>query len=108
MRLKAGTEGDGYVAVLAAATAQDGFLHYVSTFKKGIRKEDVVHFLKVLKSRTPNHDIAVFLDNASCFTARDTKAAACEMGIALIYNMPYMPQFNGMENVWRHVKAAYR
>ena len=30
------------------------------------------------------------------------------MGIALIYNMPYMPQFNGMENVWRHVKAAYR
>ena len=108
MRLKAGTDGGGYVSCLAAATAQDGFIHYMTKERAGIKKEDVIVFLKTLKKNSPSHNIVVFCDNGSCFTANDTKYAANDLGVTILYNLPYRPDFNGMENVWRQVKAHYR
>ena len=64
-------------------------------------------FLKQLKASCKQHHITFFCDNGSCFKAKDTKRAANDLGITLIYNLPYRPDINGMENVWTHVKAAY-
>ena len=36
------------------------------------------------------------------------KAAAADLDIVLIYNVPYRPDFNGVENLWTHAKAEYK
>ena len=36
------------------------------------------------------------------------KAAAADLDIVLIYNVPYRPDFNGVENLWTHAKAEFK
>lgn len=108
MRLKAGTGGDQYISVLAGCSADDGYLHTFIAEKRGVRHDDVIRFIKQLKKLCPKHEIAIFCDNGSIFTANDVKYTAADLGVTLIYNIPYRPDFNGMENIWAHVKTHYR
>ena len=108
MRLKPGVEGGKYVAMFGAASASDGVLHYETKVGAGIRKEDIVPFFTKLKKYYGKHKLAVFLDNASSHKALIVKQAAADLGIVLIYDVPYRPDLNGLENVWVHVKNNYR
>ena len=109
LRLKPGVSGGKYVSLLGAASAQNGAFHWELKEGSGMKKEDIVEFLaKLRKGYGPTTPLAVFLDNASCHKANVVKAAANDLGIALIYNLPYRADLNGIENVWVHVKASYR
>lgn len=46
IRPKPGTDGGGYVAMIAACSATDGVLHYGTKYKAGYRQDDVVAFFK--------------------------------------------------------------
>lgn len=37
-----------------------------------------------------------------------TRSMAYDLDIPLIFNMPYRPEFNGIENLWAHAKAQYK
>ena len=39
---------------------------------------------------------------------KSNKEIARDLDIALVFNVPYRPEFNGIENVWAHAKAAFR
>ena len=75
---------------------------------RGYKKEDVWHFLKVLKARYGKVKFAVFLDNATIHTSDATRLYASDLGIPLIFNLPYRPEYNGLENLWLHTKAEYK
>ena len=51
--------------------------------------------------------MAVFWDNASIHRANVVKEAADRLGIKLIYNVPYRPDFMGVEFYWRKAKNLY-
>ena len=48
------------------------------------------------------------LDNASIHKTNQVKAVCQTLQISLIYNVPYMPQYNGIENFWALCKQGYR
>ena len=50
----------------------------------------------------------MFLDNASIHNNDFLRQHAFDLDIPLIYNMPYRPEFNGIENLWLHTKVAYK
>ena len=54
--------------------------------------------------------VAVFWDNASIHKAAVVREAAEkeDIDIKLCFNMPYRPDTNGIEYVWRTIKQQYR
>ena len=52
--------------------------------------------------------IRMLLDNCSIHKAKATRAAASQLNINLIWNVPYKPAYNGIEYVWKHVKQHFK
>ena len=52
--------------------------------------------------------MAVFWDNASCHKSATTQTYLVNNGWTQICNVPYHPQFNGIEFVWAQAKFRYR
>ena len=52
--------------------------------------------------------LAIFLDNASIHHAAVTTKKARELDIVLIFNLPYCPQFMGIELFWNAIKFQYK
>ena len=75
---------------------------------KAYKAEDICDQLEYLRSKYPNDKLAIFLDNASINKARSTRATAASLQIELVYNIPYMPQTNGIEQLWCYAKREYR
>jgi hypothetical protein len=53
-------------------------------------------------------DFALFLDNLSVHKTKDAKLLFEELNITEIFNVPYCPQFNGIESYFSQVKATYK
>ena len=50
----------------------------------------------------------MFLDNLSVHKTKDAKLLFEELNITEIFNVPYCPQFNGIESYFSQVKATYK
>ena len=48
------------------------------------------------------------LDNASIHRAATTQRLASQLGFEIIWNVPYHPEFNGIEYVWNIAKQLFR
>lgn len=50
----------------------------------------------------------MFLDNLSVHKTKEAKLLFEELNITEIFNVPYCPQFNGIESYFSQVKAYYK
>ena len=75
---------------------------------KGFKKEDMVVALQKLRDVLPEGPIGLFWDNASIHKAGDTMAEARRLQIEPFFNVPYRPQWMGVEHLWKHMKEQYR
>ena len=50
----------------------------------------------------------MFWDNTGMHKSDETRLVASDLDIPLIFNLPYCPNYNGIENLWVHTKAAYK
>ena len=91
------------LAVLGAVSSKTGKMTFI-TKKKFFDRHDVVGFLKLLRSQYPRTKLAVFWDNCPTHFSLDVSEAAFELKVELIRNVPYKPQFNGIERVWARMK----
>ena len=108
IQFKPGVGGGSFVSVMAGASLQNGLVYWEKIVGRAYKKEDVWAFLKNLKKRYGRIKFAVFLDNASIHSSDATRSVAFDLGVPLIFNMPYRPAFNGIENMWGHAKEQYR
>jgi transposase len=53
-------------------------------------------------------DFALFLDNLSVHKTKDAKLLFEALNITEIFNVPYCPQFNGIESYFSQIKATYK
>ncbi len=53
-------------------------------------------------------DFALFLDNLSVHKTKEAKLLFEELNITEIFNVPYCPQFNGIESYFFQIKATYK
>ena len=50
----------------------------------------------------------MFLDNLSVHKTKEVQAVFKRLNITPIYNIPYSPDFNGIESYFSMVKGAYK
>jgi transposase len=72
-----------------------------------INTETFVAFVRTLAEKLGIGDFALFLDNLSVHKTRPTRLLFEELNITEIFNVPYCPQFNGIESYFAQVKATY-
>lgn len=90
---------------LIAAISEDGGLEAYSIHSRSINSEDFVAFIQILASKFHGIEFAMFMDN---LRVHKTKAVleACRLHqVSTIYNVPYSPDFNGIESYFSLVKG---
>ena len=95
-------------SVIAAVSVQTGALLYTigETFQK---QEDVVQFVaKICSESPPGKKVAILWDNASSHKARSVQDYLRTTDTIAIANVPYHPQYNGIEHVFSDVRRRYR
>lgn len=68
----------------------------------------MVDFLLELKRINCGKPIAVFLDNCSVHRSKRVIQFARKSKLKLIFNVPYSPQFNGIETLWAVMKHRFK
>ena len=93
---------------LIAAMSEDGGLIDFAIHPRAINTEVFVAFVRQLSEKLGGEDFALFLDNLSVHKTRDAKLLFEELNITEIFNVPYCPQFNGIESYFSQIKASYK
>ena len=83
---------------LIAAISEDGGLIDFAIHPKAINTEVFVSFVKQMSEKVGGEDFALFLDNLSVHKTKDAKLLFESLNITEIFNVPYFPQFNGIES----------
>jgi len=52
--------------------------------------------------------LTAFVDNLQVHKTKRVRDLCAEAGINLIFNVPYSPEFNGIESYWSLVKSKYK
>ena len=100
--------GQQTASVVAATCVRTGEVLY-TIGRKFQKADDINAFLgRVCAATPPDKKVAVLLDNASSHKARLVKDYAARVDVALCFNVPYHPQWNGIENVFADVRDRYR
>ncbi len=60
--------------------------------------------MKEIKRDNCGKKIAILLDNCSVHKAKRVREFAIGKKIELVYNIPYSPQYNGIEKLWALMK----
>ena len=95
------------VAVVAAVSMRRGMICFHAR-PKSFTAAAFQDFLQDLRDELPSGRVSVLLDNCSIHKARVTLAKAAELQMDLHFNVPYAPQFNGIEYVWNIAKQKFR
>jgi transposase len=64
--------------------------------------------VRQLSVKLGGDDFALFLDNLSVHKTKDAKLLFEALNITEIFNVPYCPQFNGIESYFSQIKATYK
>ena len=83
---------------LIAAISEDGGLIDFIIHPRAINTEVFIAFIKQLSVKLGGGDFALFLDNLTVHKTKDAKLLFEELNITEIFNVPYCPQFNGIES----------
>ena len=90
-------------AVVAAVSMRRGMICFHAR-PKSFTAAAFQDFLQDLRDELPSGRVSVLLDNCSIHKARVTLAKAAELQMDMHFNVPYAPQFNGIECVWNIAK----
>jgi hypothetical protein len=85
------------LAVIAAISEEHGLIDYI-VHPKVINSEMFVAFINQIAEKLGNGDFALFLDNLSVNKMKNAKHLFEKLNITEIFNVPYCPQFNGIES----------
>lgn len=90
---------------MCVISAENGVEDFITT-KNHINSNHIVDLVLKIQEKKPN--ITVFADNASYNKSRRTKEALKENGVNIVYNVPYTPILNPIEQFFLVVKTEYK
>ena len=93
---------------LIAAISEDGGLIDFAIHPRAINTDVFVAFVRQLSVKLGGGDFALFLDNLSVHKTKEAKLLFEALNITEIFNVPYCPQFNGIESYFSQIKATYK
>ena len=96
-----------YWSVIAAISAEDGFICHRQN--EGAQTAvDVGGFIWDVFREKEGRPFVLFWDNCSTHRSKVVTAELDLMGVEGIRNVPYRPEFNGIEVWWVKVKKEFR
>ena len=95
------------LAVIAAISEDGGLIDYL-VHPRAINTEVFLAFVNQLSTKLGGGDFALFLDNLSVHKTKEAKLLFERLNVTEIFNVPYCPQFNGIESYFSQVKATYK
>jgi len=95
------------MAVIAAISEDDGLIDYL-VHPRAINTEVFLAFVKQVAQKVNCSDFALFLDNLNVHKTKEAKLLFESLNITEIFNVPYCPQFNGIESYFSQIKASYK
>lgn len=94
-------------ALLAAISAESGLEDYL-IHPKSIKAEQFIMFLERLSKNFEGKPFFLFMDNLSVHKTKEAYQTYKRLKIIDIFNVPYSPQFNGIESYFSLVKSEYK
>jgi transposase len=101
-RLKVKTQ-----ALIAGISEEAGLESYL-VYPRSISAEEFLKFIDQLSEKLNRLPFAIFLDNLQVHKTEQVRETLRRMQITPIYNIPYSPDFNGIECYFSLVKAQYK
>jgi transposase len=95
------------LAVIAEISEEHGLIDYI-VHPKAINSEVFVAFINQIAEKLGGGDFKLFLDNLSVQKTKDAKHLFEKLNITEIFNVPYCPQFNGIDSYFSQLKATYK
>ena len=89
----------------AAISEEHGFIDYI-VHPKAINPEVFVAFINLIADKLGVGDFALFLDKLIVHKTNDAKHLFENLNITENFNVPYCPQFNGIESYFSQLKAT--
>jgi putative transposase len=76
----------------------------VTSFPESSRQESIINFIRNVKKNNPNKTIIIVLDNLKSRKMEDVKAEVERLVIELVFLLPYSPNLNLIEYLWKNIK----
>lgn len=76
----------------------------VIDFKERSRKEDITEFIYQIRKFNLKGRIMIILDNFRSHHAKITRETAEKLNIDLVFLLPYSPDLNPIEYIWKTIK----
>jgi transposase len=75
---------------------------------KSINSNSFIDFLDVLLKDNNPLSTTLFMDNCSVHHSKKVTEFCKLLGLQIIFNVPYCPQYNPIERVWAVAKNSYK
>ena len=92
------------LATIGSISIEKG-IELVSTYEKSINVEKFREFLIALRDCNKRRKLAIFLDRLNVHRSPKITKLAKVLGIEIVYNAAYSPDYNPIERVFGLVKA---
>ena len=92
---------------MAGISEEEGLEHFLIA-PKSICHKEFIDFLNLLSDKYEGKPLTIFLDNLQVHKSNEVKEAYKRLAITPIFNIPYSPQFNGIESYFSLVKTEYK
>lgn len=99
---------NGQTQALIMAVSVDRGVDHFKIVPRSVTTREYLAFLEELRQRNGDQQLAIFMDNLKVHRSRLAQDLYPQLDIVPIFNVPYSPQFNGIEAVFSMVKAAYK
>ena len=94
-------------AVIAGISVDHGLDCYL-IYDRSIKKEEFKEFLLKIRDLYPEERIYLFMDNLVVHKSSYVREVYKELNLTPIFNVPYSPQYNGIESYWFLLKQHYK
>jgi len=94
-------------SLIAGVSIDQGMDHF-AIHQKSIKTQQFIEFLEKLSGLNDGQKIAIFMDNMRVHRSKLAQEAYSRLDILPIFNIPYCPQYNGIESVFSILKEKYK
>ena len=95
------------LAFIAGIESERGLVTY-AIYEDSINGDKFLQFLNRLRDQMGDQEFGLYLDNLSVHKTLDVRQKFKDLNIVPIFNIPYSPDFNGIESYFSLVKTGYK
>ena len=95
------------MAFLGAISDNGGLEAYI-IHPKSITAKEFIEFVEMLSDKFHGQEFAIFMDNLQVHKTKDVLETCKRLKARPIFNVPYSPDFNGIETYFSLLKGEYK